>query len=107
MTLQSGVYWNNAVAKEFMYFHVSQAPSGYYGFVCAVCFQGLLQQLESFLYSHTVLVVVIRPYTFESRIHKVAVELPNTIEGLLGVQLSILFPLQICLTGGTVNTTFI
>ena len=104
MTLQSGVYWNNAVAKEFMYFHVSQAPSGYYGFVCAVCFQGLLQQLDV---PHTILVVVIRPYTFENRIHKVAVELPNTIEGLLGVQLSILFPLQICLTGGTANTTFI
>ena len=49
MTLQSGVYWNNAVAKEFMYFHVSQAPSGYYGFVCAVCFQGLLQQLDVLL----------------------------------------------------------
>ena len=29
-----------------MYFHVSQAPSQYYGFVCAVRFQDLLQQLE-------------------------------------------------------------
>jgi len=44
---------------------------------------------------------------FESRIHKVALELLNTIEGLLGVQLSILFPLQICLTDGTANATFI
>jgi len=33
------------VAKEFMYFHVSQAPSRYYGLVCAVCFQDLLQRL--------------------------------------------------------------
>jgi len=29
-----------------MYFHVSQSPSRYYGLVCAVCFQDLLQQLE-------------------------------------------------------------
>jgi len=32
------VYWNNEVA--------SQAPSRYYGLVCAVCFQDLLQQLQ-------------------------------------------------------------
>jgi len=42
----SSIYWNNEVAKEFMYFHMSQAPSWYYGLVWAVCFQDLLQQLE-------------------------------------------------------------
>ena len=41
----------------------------------------------SYTYMHTVLVVIVGPYTFESRIHKVAVELPNIIEGLVGVQL--------------------
>jgi len=66
--------------------------------VCAVSFQDLLQQLKSGLYTHTVLVVVIGPYTFESRIQKVAVELSNIIEGLAGVQLCTLFVLQICLT---------
>jgi len=49
----------------------------------------------SFLYTHTVLVVVIGSYTFESRIHKGT-----------GVQLYALFLLQISLTDGTVNTTF-
>ena len=49
MRSQSGVYWNNVVAKEFMYFRVSQAPSWYYGLVCAVCFQDLLQQLNVLL----------------------------------------------------------
>ena len=29
-----------------MYFRVSLAPSRYYGLVCVVCFQDLLQQLE-------------------------------------------------------------
>ena len=43
----------------------------------------------SHAYTHTVLVVVVGPYTFESRIHKVAEELPNIIEGLAGVQLCI------------------
>ena len=85
-----------------MYFRESQAPSRYYGLVCAVCFQNLLQQLESFLYAHTVLVVIIEPYTFESRIHKVTVELPNIFEGLVGVQLCVLFLFQISLTDGTV-----
>jgi len=74
--------------------------------VCAVCFHDLLQQLESGLYTHTVLVVIVGPYTFASRIHKVAVELPNVIEGLVGVQLCTLFVLQICVADGTVNTTF-
>jgi len=58
------------------------------------------------LYTHTVLLVVVGPYTFKSRIHKVAVELPNIIEGLVGIQLCTLFVLQICLTDGTANTTF-
>ena len=48
----------------------------------------------SHAYTHTVLVVVVGPYTFESRIHKVAVELPNIIEGLVGVQLRTPFLLQ-------------
>ena len=69
-----------------MYFHMSQVPSRYY--------------------IHTVLVVVIGLYTFESRIHKVALELPNIIEGFVGVQLCTQFVLQICLTDGTANTTF-
>ena len=41
----------------------------------------------------------------KARIHKVAVELPNIVEGLVGVQLCNLFLLQICLTDGSVNTT--
>jgi len=90
-----------------MYFCVCQAPSRYYGFVCAVCFQDLLQQLEvRLIYTYTVLVVVVGPYSFESRIHKVTVELPNIIKGLVGVQLCMLFVPQICLTDGTANTTF-
>ena len=32
-----------------MYFCVSQAPSRYYGLVCALCFQDLSQQLEVLL----------------------------------------------------------
>jgi len=88
-----------------MHFRLSQAPSWYYGLVCAVCFQDLLQQLKSFLYTHTVLVVIVGPYAFESRIHKVTVELLNIIDGLVRVQLCTLFLLQICLTDGTANTT--
>ena len=42
----------------------------------------------------------------ESRIHKVTLERPSTIEGLLGVRLSVLFLLQICLTDRA-NTSFI
>ena len=49
--------------------------------------------------SYIHILVIVGPYTFESRIHKVAVELPNIIEGLVGVQLCTLFLLQICLTG--------
>jgi len=52
---------------------------------------------------HTVLVVIIGPYTFESRIHKVAVELPDIIdEGLVGVQLFKAVSTS-NLTGGTAN----
>ena len=55
--------------------------------------------------THTVIIVIVGPYTFESRIHEVAVELLNIIEGLVGVQLGNLFLLQICLTDGSANTT--
>jgi len=43
----------NIVAKELMHFRVSQALSQSYGLVYVVCFQGLLQLLKSFLYTHT------------------------------------------------------
>ena len=56
-------------------------------------------------YVRTVLVVIVGPYTFESRIHKVAVELPNIVEGLVGAQLCILYLLQICQIDGIANTT--
>ena len=49
---------NNVVVKEFMYFRVSQALSQNYGLVCAVYFQGLLQQLE---------VLLIHTYSISSR----------------------------------------
>jgi len=52
MKLQSGVYWNNVTVKEFMYFCVNQAPSRYYGLVCAMCFQDLLQQLEVLIFTY-------------------------------------------------------
>ena len=52
----------------------------------------------------TLLVVIVGPYTFESRIHKVAVKLPNIVEGLVGVQLCTLYLLQICQIDGIVNT---
>ena len=71
--------------------------------LCA--FRTFCNSWNSFLYTHTVLIVIIGPYTFESRIHKVTVELPNIIEGLVGVQLCTPFLLQICLTDGSVNTT--
>jgi len=60
----------------------------------------------SYIHTHTILVVIIGPYTFESRIHKVAAELSNIIEGLVGVQLCTLSTSKlICLTDGTVNIT--
>ena len=49
------------------------------------------------------LIVIVGPYTFENRIHKVAIELPNITEGLVGVQPFTLFLLQISLTDGSVN----
>ena len=39
----------------------------------------------SHAYTHAILVVIVGSYTFQSRIHKVAIELPNIIEGLVGV----------------------
>ena len=69
--------------------------------VCCVL-SGPFATAEAGLYTHIVLVVVVRPYTSESRIQKVAVELPNIIEGLVGVQLCTLFGL----TDDTANTTF-
>jgi len=78
---------------------VSQGPSQYYGLVCAV-----FRTAGSQAYTHTVLVVIVRSYTLKSI--KVTIELPNIIEGLVGVQLCTLFLLQICLTDGTANTTF-
>ena len=39
----SGIYWNNEVVKEFMYFaRVKFLHNTYYGLVCAACFQDLL-----------------------------------------------------------------
>ena len=71
--------------------------------LCAVCFRTFCNNWKSFLCTHSVLVVVVGPYTFESRIHKVAVVLPNIIQGLVGIQLCTLFLLQMCLTDGTAN----
>jgi len=70
--------------------------------VCSVL-SGPFATAGSHAYTHTVLYVVVGPYLFESRIHKVAVELPNIIEGLIQVQPCTLFLLQ---TDGTANTTF-
>ena len=84
---------------------MSQAPSRYYGLVCALCFQDLLQQLKVLLIYTYCTSSHRRPYTFESRIHKVAVELPNIVEGLVGVQLCTLYLLQICQIDGIANTT--
>jgi len=85
-----------------MYFHLSQAPSQYYGFYVLCAFRTFCNNWKS-LCTHTVLVVVVGPYTFESRIHKVTIELPNIIQGLVGIQLCTLFLLQMCLTDGTAN----
>ena len=93
-----------AVAKEFMYFCLSQAPSQYYGFYVLCAFRTFCNNWS--LCTHTVLVVIVGPHTFESRIHKVAVELPNIIQGLVGVQLCTLFLLQICLTDGTLYSEY-
>ena len=50
MRSQSNSCQNNVVVKEFVYFRLSQAPYRYYGLVCAVCFQDLLQQLLIYTY---------------------------------------------------------
>ena len=96
------------LAKEFMTFYVlpcESTPSRYYGLVCVVCFQDLLQQLE---------VRLIYTYCTSSRCRAVyfwkqnsqsCCSTSNIIEGLVGVQLCTLFVLQICLTDGTANTT--
>jgi len=62
-----------------MYFRLSQALSEYYGLVCAVTF---CNSWKTGLYTHTVLVVIVGLYTFESRNYKFPVELPNITEGL-------------------------
>ena len=55
--------------SEELYFRVSQAPSQYYGLVCALCFQDLLQQLEVwFIYTYYTSSRCQAIY-FESRIH--------------------------------------
>jgi len=79
---------------------------GYNSLVRAVRFQDLLQQLE-FLLIYTYCTSSDRRaiYFWKQDSHKVAVELPNIIEGLVGVQLCTLFLLQICLTDGSANTT--
>ena len=66
-----------------------------------MCFQDLLQQLELLLIYTYSTNIVVGSYTLASRIDKVAVELPNMTEELVGVQLCTLFLLQICLTDGT------
>jgi len=47
--------------------------------MCCVL-SGPFATAESQAYTHTVLVVIVGPYTLESRIHKVAVELSKIIE---------------------------
>jgi len=69
-----------------------------YDLVCA--FRTFLQQLEVLICTYCS--SVLGPYYTLER--KIAVKLPNTIEGLVGV-LCALFLLQICQTYGTANTT--
>ena len=52
--------------------------------VCCVL-SGPFATAEAGLYTHIVLVVIVRPYTFEGRIHNITIELPNFIEGLVRV----------------------
>ena len=63
-----------------MYFSVCQAPSQNYGLVCAVYLRGLFQLVDVLVHVAYWYVFVIRPFTFESRIHKVAVEPPKAIK---------------------------
>ena len=78
-------YWNNEVAKEFIYFGVSNVSKSCWYVLCTftMAFSNFCQ---SFLYT-AVLVVIVRPYAFEIRILKVTVESPNIIEWFTGVQL--------------------
>ena len=81
MRSQSGVYQNiiNVVAKEFYYyscsyFRVSQVPLRcswiqYVAQYVLCAFRTFCNSWNSFLYIHAVLIVIIGPYTFESRIH--------------------------------------
>jgi len=90
-----------------MYFCVNQAPSRHYGLVCAVCFQDLLQQLEvRLIYTYCTSSRHWAVYFLKAGYHKVTIELPNVVEGFVGVQLCTLFLLQICLTDGKANITF-
>ena len=73
------------------------------GLVCAECFQDLFQQLEVLTYTYCTSSCR-RAIYFESMIRKVALELLNIIEGLVGVQLCLLFLLQICLTDCTTSS---
>ena len=88
-----------------MYFRVSQGTSQNYAWYVLCAFRAFCNSWKSFLYIHTVLVVIAGPCFSESRLHEVAVEPSNIIERLVGVQICMLFLLEICLDG-TVNTTF-
>ena len=91
-----------------MYFRVSQAPSRYYwyGLVCALCFQDLLQRLEVLLICTYCTSSHHRTIYFENQDLQGRHRTPNIIEGIVGVHLCMLFLLQICRTYGTANTTF-
>jgi len=68
--------------SDTIYILPCEAPS--YGLVCALCFQDLLQWLEVLI------------YTYCTGSHRQAIELPNIVEWLAGVQLCTLYLLQIC-----------
>ena len=72
--------------------YILPCESSSFMILCALAFRTFCNSWKSFLYIRTVLVVIVGPYTFESRIHKVAVELPNVVEGLVGVQYCIAIP---------------
>ena len=72
------------LAKEFLTFYVLSCESSSFKILwLSVCC--VLSGPFATAGSHTVLVVVVRPYTFESRIHKVTVELLNIVEGLVAL----------------------
>ena len=74
---------------SFLHVGVTQAPSLNYGLIRAVCFP-----TAGSPHANTVLVVIIGPHAFESRIHKVDIEPPEVIKWLAGVHLYVLFLLQ-------------